>query len=167
MIGFQQRFLGTLTLRLANRMTLSLLLLLPVALVCLRAAVALANRFLGPTAETAEPPAVEFESSYAQTPDLDNPYSAPGHMSVAVERTSKAIPEPSVGRSLIAVFVQWLGSMFSMFVMVLLAQFVSRGVIAGGVIVFVYPVAIAAVNAVIRSSELIWQLAVIYTPKRA
>jgi hypothetical protein len=88
-----------------------LLIIIPVAMVCLRAAVALANRFLGPRPETDQPLPEEFVASYTQPPDPDNPYSAPGHFSVSAERVTNVIPEPNFGRAAIMVVIQFVAVM--------------------------------------------------------
>lgn len=131
-------------------MVFSLLILLPVALVCLRAAVAAANRILGPVPEAQQSPVVGFDSSYAQTPDPENPYSAPASMSVAVERSTLAIPELGWGRSLIAVFVQWLASMLTLFA-VMVFEMAASGTRGGAIGFFwlIYPLVMVGVSTLI------------------
>lgn len=91
-----------------------------VGVVYVRASVALANWILGPVLSVhhnlPEPQLqdVSVAASYDEAANPENPYSAPGHISVATEIPTRAIPEPGVGRSMVVVAVQWLVSQIIM-----------------------------------------------------
>lgn len=117
---------------------------IPVLLISLHGSVKLANRFLGPEPDALPDTAPHFDAPTIEPSGPENPYSAPGHMSVAVERTVTAISELGFGRSLMTVFVQSMAIILTVFGAVSLVEATGANLLG-----FVALPALAALNTVV------------------